>query len=202
MDNRRKVSPYSTYTENCVHAIRLPLIDGSYRSVAVKSIVGMCRNNIHRGYLNIDLLEQHDCIKKDCPFLEKFEDYPFWVKQDRIANTKAIQKKKRENSRLKLERAKAISDDKMNTLLESAQNIADKLNYSIIITRVAPQRTSEAKYEYIINYVSDLLANDWHNYFDLVVTMAKCHGGKYYLRHMRFPNGDYVSISDWVSMNK
>lgn len=111
-------------------------------------------------------------------------------------------RKKRENNRLKSEKAKTISDTKMNALVKSAQGIADKLNYPIIITRVAPQRASESKYEYIINYVSDLLANDWHDYFDLVVTMAKCHGGKYYLRHMRFPNGDYVSISDWVSMNK
>lgn len=55
---------------------------------------------------------------------------------------------------------------------------------------------------YIINYVSDVLANDWYDYFDLALTMAKCNGGKYYLRHMRFPNGDYVSISDWLSMNK
>ena len=202
MANIRKVLSYSTFTEKGVRIIKLPLVDGSYRNVAVRLVAGRCHNNIHRGYLNIDLLERHDCIKKECPFLEKFEDYPFWVKQDRIANAKAIQKKERENSRLKSERAKAISNDKMNTLLESAQDIVDRFNYPIIITRVAPQRASEAKYEYIINYVSDLLSNDWHDYFDLVVTMAKCHGGKYYLRHMRFPNGDYVSISDWVSMNK
>lgn len=205
MDNKRKVQPYSIYTEKGVRAIHLPLIDGSYRSVAVKSIVGKCHNDIHKGYLDIELLQQHDCINKKCHFLERFDDYPYWVEHNRIIRIKEIRKikkRKRKNERLEEEKLKALSDIRMNELLESAQKIANRLKYPIIITRVAPQRNSEAKYEYIINYVSDVLANDWHDYFDLVIIMAKCNGGKYYLRHMRFPNGDYVSISDWLSMNK
>ena len=202
MINQSKVMTYSNYTEKGVRAIKLPLIDGTYRNIAVKSIAGRCHNNIHRGYLDIDLLQRHDCINKKCHFLERFDDYPFWVEYNKNARVKEIKKRIRKSERLKEEKSKALSDLRMNELLESAQKIANRLKYPVIITRVAPQRTSEAKYEYIINYVSDLLANDWHDYFDLVVTMAKCHGGKYYLRHMRFPNGDYVSISDWVSMNK
>ena len=89
----------------------------------------------------------------------------------------------------------------MNILLEAAQGIADRLEYPIIITRVAPKISSTNKYEYIINYVSDLRTDDWHDYFDLALLKGKCHGGRYTLKHMKFPNGDYVLTSDWERLN-
>lgn len=193
--------PYRKYKENCTHFVKLPLIDGNYRSVAVKNIAGTCHNNIHKGYLDIKLLMQHDCINKKCPFLEKFEDYPFWVSQANIAREKAKKRMEYAKAHEKSEKIKALSDERMNILLESAKGIADRLEYPIIITRVAPKRSSSNKYEYIINYVSDLRADDWHDYFDLALLMGKCHGGRYTLKHMKFPNGDYVLTSDWERLN-
>lgn len=193
--------PYRKCKENRIHFMKLPLIDGTYRSVAVKNIAGTCHNNIHKGYLDIDLLMRHDCINKKCPFLEKFEDYPFWITKSNKEREKAQKRIVRAKTNEKLEKTRALSALRMNILLEAAQGIADRLEYPIIVTRVAPKRSSTNKYEYIINYVSDLGTDDWHEYFDLALLMGKCHGGRYTLRHMRFPNGDYVLTSDWERLN-
>ena len=193
--------PYRTYKENCIHFLKLPLIDGTYRSVAVKNIAGTCHNNIHKGYLDIKLLMQHDCINKKCHFLEKFEDYPFWINQANLAREKAHKRREHAKANEKSEKIKALSEARMSILLEAAQEIADRLKYPIIITRVAPKRNSSNKYEYIINYVSNISADDWYDYFGLARLMGKCHGGRYTLRHMRFPNGDYVLTSDWERLN-
>ncbi len=196
------IDSYAKYKENCIHFVKLPLIDGTYRNVAVKNIAGICHNNIHKGYLDIKLLQRHDCINKKCPFLERFEDYPFWISQASAARVKAKQSRKYAKEREKSKRLNEISSVKMSVLLEYAQNIAAILEYPIIITRVAPKRSSANDYEYVINYVSDLCADDWHDYFDLALSMGKCYGGKYTLKHMKFPNGDYVSISEWEKLNK
>lgn len=196
------IASYVKYKENCIHFVKLPLIDGNYRSVAVKNIAGTCHNNIHKGYLDIKLLQQHDCINKKCPFLEKFEDYPFWVNQANIAREKAKKCREYVKAHEKSEKIKVLSAERMNILFESAQGIANRLEYPIIITRVAPKRSSSNNYEYIINYVSDLRTDDWHEYFDLALLMGKCHGGKYTLKHMRFPNGDYVTTYDWLKFNQ
>ena len=193
--------PYKKCKENCIHFLKLPLIDGTYRSVAVKNIAGTCHNNIHKGYLDIKLIKQHDCINKKCPFLERFEDYPFWINQANLAREKAHRRRERAKANERSEKTKALSAVRMNILLEAAQGIADRLGYQIIITRVAPKVSSAKKYEYIINYVSDLRTDDWHDYFDLALLMGKCHGGRYTLKHMKFPNGDYVLTSDWERLN-
>ena len=193
--------PYRKCKENRIYFLKLPLIDGTYRNVAVKNIAGTCHNNIHKGYLDIKLLKQHDCINKKCPFLEKFEDYPFWINQASVAREKARKRREHTKALEKSEKIKALSKARMNILLEAAQGIADRLKYPIIITRVALKISSANKYEYIINYVSDLRTDDWHDYFDLALLMGKCHGGRYTLKHMKFPNGDYVLTSDWERLN-
>lgn len=192
---------YRKCKENRIYFLKLPLVDGTYRSVAVKNIAGTCHNNIHKGYLDIKLLMQHDCINKKCHFLEKFEDYPFWINQANLAREKAHKRREHAKANEKSEKIKALSEARMNILLEAAQGIVDRLEYPIIITRVAPKISSANKYEYIINYVSDLRTDDWHDYFDLALLMGKCHGGRYTLKHMKFPNGDYVLTSDWEKLN-
>lgn len=196
------IASYTKYKENYIYFLRLPLVDGSCRSVAVKNIAGVCHNNIHRGYLDVKLLQQHDCINKKCPFLEKAEDYPFWVARENIAREKKKQSREYAKKREKSEKKKAVTDEKMSSLLKSAQGIASRLEYSIIVTRVAPKISSGKNYEYVINYVSDLCTDDWHEYFDLALLMGKCHGGRYTLKHMRFPNGDYVTTDDWLRFNQ
>ncbi len=93
-------------------------------------------------------------------------------------------------------------EEELEKLVEAAQGIADRMGYPIIITRVSRKADSSNDYEYIINYVSDDRYNDWHEYFDLVLFLGKCHGGRYTLRHLKHPNGEYASIDDWYSRKR
>jgi len=43
-----------------------------------KEMVGYCHLEGHPGYLTVKLMGKHECLKKDCPFLEKNPDHDFW----------------------------------------------------------------------------------------------------------------------------
>ena len=75
--------------------------------------------------------------------------------------------------------------------------MSDRLEYDIIITRAVPKNNMLKNYEYIINYVSDSSKDDWFKYYDIALMLGKLYGGKYYLKHMKHPDGSYVTIDDW-----
>lgn len=176
---------------------RVSLIDGTRPRVDTKAIVGFCHNLIHKGYVTVTLLQKHECISKKCPYLEKFDAYPFWAKYEAREKQKACIKKAKKkrllNEKIQKEKAAHIMDNLKCTV----QNLADKMELRIIITSVSYDKESENKTDYIIYYVSENSYNDWYKYIDLSVVMKSCHGGKYILRHVKLPNGNYATVSDW-----
>lgn len=187
----------TVYPEENVQFKRVPLIDGTFRKVSIKSIVGYCHCSKHKGYIDAALLESHDCVEKKCVYLERFEDYPFWINYMKLQKEKEHRKRAKKH-RMQLQAAhKECVEREMKTMLENAQGIADRLDYPIIIIKVVPRYDTKENYEYIVNYVSDNLYDDWHLYFDLALTMGKCFGGKYILKHLKKPDGCYADIFDW-----
>jgi len=69
-------------------------IDGKYRESA--TIIGYCHCKTHKGYLTMKLLRQHECLSKQCRFLQRFEEEPFWTQQEKM---KAKRKLRKENQR-------------------------------------------------------------------------------------------------------
>lgn len=67
-------------------------IDHVYRA---KDPIAYCWCDTHKGYLSVKLMKNHECLKKQCAFLEKYEEHPYWI-QEKI--------KKEEKKRRKLER--------------------------------------------------------------------------------------------------
>jgi len=57
-------------------------IDRKYRDGT--KIIGYCWCSIHKGYLTVPLLRQHDCLGKQCRFLQRFDDTPFWVERAKM----------------------------------------------------------------------------------------------------------------------
>lgn len=194
------ICTYAKYKEKGKTNVMLPLIDGKYCKVAVRNIAGFCYNKTHRGYLNIDLLQRHDCVNKNCPFLKKFEDYPYWTGRAAIKRENKKKAATRNKQRDKERQRYAVAEEKANKVFTAAQEVAQRLNYPIIVTRVAPKRNTNNNYEFIINYVSNVRSNDWYNYFDLALILGKQYGGKYTLRHVKYPNGEYVTSTEWQSM--
>lgn len=176
---------------------RVSLIDGSRPVVDTKAIVGFCHYIIHKGYVTVTLLQKHECLEKKCPYLEKFENYPFWAKYEAREKQKASIKRAKKNRLRQEKNQKEKADRKMDSLKNAAQKLSDKLGFNIIITRVAYDKESESKEDFVVYYVSKDNYNDWYKYVDLSIVMKSCHGGKYILRHVKMPDGNYATVSDW-----
>lgn len=43
---------------------------------------GVCHNANHKGYLTAKAVKEHDCIGKNCPFLQKLE-HDYWTQIER-----------------------------------------------------------------------------------------------------------------------
>ena len=55
------------------------LINGS---VTRSEPVGYCRCNAHKGWMTLKLVNSHECLKKNCPFLDKNTYHPYWKSHD------------------------------------------------------------------------------------------------------------------------
>lgn len=182
------------YLKNNVEFRNVPLMDGIYRKINTKALVGKCHNKLHKGYLTVELLRKHQCIEKNCVFIEKFEDYPFWKKyrnqqQQKLA-LKTAKKTKKQNEVRQQEQLR----EKMETLRIQAQKYADINGFPMIITRVAEINEQE----YVINYVSAFRKNDWYEYLDVARLMSRYYGKKFTLKHLKLPDGEYAVIDEWL----
>ena len=54
-----------------------------------KKPIGYCHCRIHKGYLDCKLLKKHQCLNKQCTFLERYE-HPFWEERLKKKNAKQI----------------------------------------------------------------------------------------------------------------
>ena len=46
--------------------------------------VGFCFNNTHRGYLTKKLMDEHQCLEKNCRYFKKYENSPYWVHRQQV----------------------------------------------------------------------------------------------------------------------
>lgn len=59
--------------------------------------VGYCWSEMHRGYLTLPLMREHQCIEKGCKHFQKYEQAPHWrIKEKRRAQRKQTQAQEKE----------------------------------------------------------------------------------------------------------
>lgn len=58
-----------------------------------ENAVGYCHNPKHLGYLSLKNLKKHKCLGKQCRYLHKYEDHPYWKERE----LKKADKKARKN---------------------------------------------------------------------------------------------------------
>ena len=89
-------------------------IDGSRRK---KGVIGMCLYEQHTGALTKELLEKHECIRKNCFMLVKFPEKPFWKhyenKKERLRYNKAKKRRWKEIKHTIEEYLQDITDIRM-----------------------------------------------------------------------------------------
>ena len=176
--------------------------DGTWRKIKETKLIGYCHCKHHSGYLNAALLRERDCIAKRCLYLEKYEAHPFWIQLQKENEKREKEKAKHISSLSEIRSRLVNSDKKLEELVKAAQQICDEEGFPIVITNISHKSGAKFDYEYIINYVSDDLYDDWHNYFNLALLLGKKCGGKYTLKHVKHPDGEYASINDWNNRRK
>ena len=89
---------------------RYRLIDGNILPEESR-LIGYCWHNLHRGFLTQGLLKAHECLEKQCPFLERFPDKHFWVRKKEIKDNRNKAKNNKALERLILERFRELTAD-------------------------------------------------------------------------------------------
>lgn len=46
-----------------------------------QNAIAFCHNPNHVGYLNENLMKKHECLEKQCIYLDKFEEKSYWIKR-------------------------------------------------------------------------------------------------------------------------
>lgn len=171
------------------------LVQNGYALVSTNSIVGYCHYPLHRGYLTIALMHSKACDAKNCPYFKRFKTYSYWVRVAEQESQKIKSKGKRKNAQKTHQQQQLAQEKQLRRIQREAQKIADKHNFPIIITRVLLVR----KNHHIVNYVSDSQRNDFHPFLEIKNQLSMRYGGRFELRHLRLPDGQYATIADWNS---
>ena len=64
-----------------------------------QNAVGYCHYKLHKGFLSWKAIKSHDCLGKQCPYLEKYLDRPVWIQWGRVQARKRALKQKRKEAR-------------------------------------------------------------------------------------------------------
>lgn len=84
--------------------------------------VGYCWLEKHKGYITKQIMDEHQCIEKQCPFFQKYEDAPYWKEKEK-------RKKDRQN-RKELEKIEKEKEQSVMTLFKN--ETADLDDFAII----------------------------------------------------------------------
>ena len=153
--------------------------------VKKSSIIRYCHCRLHKGYITKQIAQPHDCFKKQCKHLEKFECTEYWERQEVQAKTKADRKRQ----------SKEIAANKQNELISFKQAACDwakQLEYPIIITGVSPRQEDT----FVIHFVSESFGNDSHLYSDICAKLYSTFYKKFFLNRIRKSDGQYAKPSD------
>lgn len=173
-------------------AIVVAKLLGNQRIQITKSkLVGYCHNVIHPGKLTAKIMNEHDCLGKQCRFFEKYEDSTYWIAQEQ----KRKEKDKRKAAKQKQKQEAQQIEDELEETRELFQSYADALEYELFIVRL--QRESQNHYK--VFYVSENRFADGNRFPNFLDTI------KHYfpklrieLRHIRDLDGHFVTIDEYM----
>ena len=81
-------------TGDMTNVLDIHMANGCKCKMKESKIIGFCHCRLHKGYLNASILKEHECLRKNCFYLEKYEDRPFWVQREKAKENKLKSKEK------------------------------------------------------------------------------------------------------------
>lgn len=167
---------------------KVSLITGEFKLVRKETVIGVCHNNIHKGILTVNLLKKHDCLGKNCTYLEKYKNKSYWhtlEKEEEEKNKRKIAKK--ENQVLEKDKKKTCNDIK-----NQVNYIAEKYDFKFKALEV--KQITDNRFN--VFYVSDKKKNDWSSFSPIIKTMREFYNYHLTLIHIRDVDGNYTTINE------
>lgn len=169
---------------------RVNLIGGAYATVDTPSLVGYCHNDDHKGFLTVAIMNEHDCIAKECHYFEKFEDYPYWQKFRRKEELSKLKKAKRQRQKENEQRHADKIKRRDEAIIARANKVADELgihNFRLVSIHKSDKG-------FTVFYISDNPVNDWYNFREIAFALNRAFHQKFTLKHIKLLDGSYAVI--------
>lgn len=169
---------------------RVNLIGGAYATVDTPSLVGYCHNDDHKGFLTVTIMNEHDCIAKECRYFERFEDYPYWQKFRRKEELSELKKVKRQRQKENEQRHADKIKKRDETIITKAYKVANELginNFKMVSIR----KNGEG---FTVFYISDKPVNDWYDFREIAFALNRAYNQKFTLKHIKLLDGRYAVI--------
>ena len=151
------------------------------------SIVGYCHNKDHKGCLTVTIMNEHDCVGKNCHYFEKFEDSPYWQKANRKEALKTLKKEKLNRQKENVKRHIDNVKHKEESIIEYALYIAEKQ----ALCGFKPISVREDENGYILFYISNSNKNDWFEFRSIAFALSRRFNKKFTLKHAKNIDGEY-----------
>lgn len=171
------------------------MLGNQHISITKSKLVGCCHNIIHPGKLTAKIMEEHDCIGKQCRFFEKYEDSSYWLGRE---NKRREKEKRKAAQRQQKQQAQKLEEELEETK-ELFQSYADAFEYELMIVRL--QKEKENRYK--VFYVSENRFADGNRFPHFLETI-KYYFPKYRieLRHIRDVDGHFVTIDEYIARKR
>lgn len=175
--------------------ISAKLLGNQWIEITNVKIVGCCHNLIHPGKLTRKLMEEHDCVGKNCKYFEKYRESTYWVAEE---NRKRKKERRKQIQQTEREAAKKLEDE-LAELKDLFQSYADDAGYAMLIVRLEKEHANRYK----VFYVSENPFADGNRFPDFLSTI------KFFfprtsinLRHIRDVDGHFVTITEYLSRKR
>lgn len=171
------------------------LLGDKWIEITNVKIVGYCHNLIHPGKMTCKLMEEHDCMGKNCRFFEKYAESTYWV----VKENKRRQKEHRKRRQQAEKKAVRKLENELAVLKDLFQSYADDAGYSMFIVRLE----KEGPNRYRVFYVSDNPFADGNRFPDFL-SAIKFFFPRYsiQLRHIKNVDGRFVTIDEYLSRRR
>ena len=171
---------------------RVHLVSGQW-VLKDNNVIGYCSYKLHKGCVTKKLLKDHQCLEKNCPFLQKYKDVPYWKEREKAIQSKNQRKQKKKD-------IKKHEEECREFLLSSANGLLDKMQLDIEIIEI---KFIASEKKVVIFYISDSPFDDSvyfrefvRRYAVVISTRTEYICSKVEARHIKDTDGRYVTFSD------
>ena len=170
--------------------IKVKMLTGNVISIRRGHVLGWCHHELHPGAISKAIMDDHDCLGKNCPFLERNCQSPFWSAYEAQQESKEKRKEKLREQKLK----KAQEERELLALTENWRSRLAELGSDMHIVRVS----KDTQFEYRIFYVSDNSFADGNRFPEFLATLKTRHPHfRFFLRHIRDLDGHFVTREEY-----